>query len=195
MSTALWLLAIQGALGAFDTLYYHEWRARLPGGVPGTRPELMLHAVRDFFYALLFGSLPWVAWRGAWAAVLAVIIVTEIGITLADFVVEDRVRKPLGGVFPGERCTHAVMGILYGAVLGHVAPVLLAAWKLPTELAVEPVPVPEALRLVLSLMAVGVFCSGLRDLYAALGLPGGGWPWRAADSESRAAPVPSSGQG
>ena len=96
MSTALWLLAIQGALGAFDTLYYHEWRARLPGGVPGTRPELMLHAVRDFFYALLFGSLPWVAWRGAWAAVLAVIIVTEIGITLADFVVEDRVRKPLG---------------------------------------------------------------------------------------------------
>jgi len=28
--TALWLLAIQGAIGAFDTLYYHEWRARLP---------------------------------------------------------------------------------------------------------------------------------------------------------------------
>ena len=75
MSTVLWLLAIQGALGAVDTLYYPEWRARLPAGVPGTRPELLLHAARDFFYALLAGSLPWVDWRGAWAAVLALIIV------------------------------------------------------------------------------------------------------------------------
>ena len=185
MSAVLWLLAIQGALGAFDTLYYHEWRARLPAGVPGTRPELMLHAVRDFFYALLFGSLPWVAWRGVWAAVLAIIIVTEIGITLADFVVEDRVRKPLGGVFPGERCTHAVMGILYGGVLAYLAPVLFAAWQLPTALAVEPAPVPEGLRVVLSLMAVGVLCSGVRDFYAALGLPGGHWPWRVAPSSEQ----------
>ncbi len=27
-------------------------------------------------------------------------------------------------------------------------------------------------------MAVGVFLSGIRDLYAALGLPGGAWPWK-----------------
>ena len=30
MIVALWLLAIQGLIGAFDTAYYHEWRARLP---------------------------------------------------------------------------------------------------------------------------------------------------------------------
>ncbi|QRN99263.1 hypothetical protein JRI60_09690 [Archangium violaceum] len=177
MSTALWLLAIQGTLGAFDTLYYHEWRARLPARVPGTRPELMLHAARDFLYALLFGSLPWLAWRGAWAAVLALVVATEIVITLADFVVEDRVRQPLGGVFPGERCTHAVMAILYGAVLAHLVPEVLAWWHLPTGLVLAPAPIPESLRLVLGLMAVGVFGSGLRDLYAALQLPGGGWPW------------------
>ena len=29
MIVALWLLAVQGVIGAFDTLYYHEWRARL----------------------------------------------------------------------------------------------------------------------------------------------------------------------
>jgi hypothetical protein len=29
----------------------------------------------------------------------------------------------------------------------------------------------------LLVMAQGVFLSGARDLYAALGLPGGGWPW------------------
>jgi len=30
MSIALWLLAALGVIGAFDTIYYHEWRARLP---------------------------------------------------------------------------------------------------------------------------------------------------------------------
>ncbi|MBM7113803.1 hypothetical protein [Archangium primigenium] len=177
MITALWLFAIQGVLGAFDTLYYHEWKARLPAHVPGARPELLLHAARDFFYALLFATLPWIAWRGAWAAVLGAVIVAEIGITLADFVVEDRVRAPLGGVYPGERCTHAVMALLYGAVLAHVVPELLANGQLPTALALAPVPIPEGLRVVLGLMAVGVFGSGARDLYAALRLPGGHWPW------------------
>lgn len=177
MSIALWLLAVQGALGALDTLYYHEWRARLPAGVPGSRPELLLHASRDLLYAVLFGSLPWLAWRGAWAAVLALIIAAEIVITLADFVVEDAVRKPLGGVFPGERCMHTVMAIIYGAALGYLVPVLLAWWELPTGLAVEPAPVPQALRVALSLMAVGVLVSGARDLYAALQLPRGHWPW------------------
>ena len=48
---------LQGALGAFDTLYYHEYKARLPGGVPGTAPELVLHGLRDLIYAVLFGTL------------------------------------------------------------------------------------------------------------------------------------------
>ncbi len=57
MATALWLLALLGVIGAFDTLYYHEWRARLPGR-RSAAPELRLHAVRDFLYAVLFGALP-----------------------------------------------------------------------------------------------------------------------------------------
>ena len=185
MITALILLAVQGALGAFDTLYYHEWKARLPGRVPGTRPELLLHAARDFFYALLFATLPWLAWRGAWAAVLAGVILAEILITLADFVVEDRVRAPLGGVFPGERCTHALMALLYGAVLAHVLPALLAGWREPTGLVLAPVGVPGALRTLLGLLALGVFASGVRDLAAALGLPGARWPWALGAGASR----------
>jgi len=58
MSTALWLLAVQGALGALDTLYYHEWRLRLPE-TKSARRELRLHASRDFAYAIVFGSLAW----------------------------------------------------------------------------------------------------------------------------------------
>lgn len=96
MLTALWLLAIQGIVGAFDTFYYHEWRARLPGRVPGTAPELKLHAARDFLYAVLFGALPWLAWKGLWVVAIAAVLLAEIILTLTDFVVEIQVRKPLG---------------------------------------------------------------------------------------------------
>lgn len=177
MTTALWLLAVQGAIGAFDTLYYHEWRARLPA-LPGARPELRLHAARALIYAFLFAALPRVEWRGAWAYVLGTLLAAEIFITLRDFVVEDRVRAPLGGVFAGERVTHALMAIIYGAVLANLLPALDAWRRGATALAPHAEVVPAELRWLLTLMAVGVAVSGARDGYAALGLPGGGWPWR-----------------
>jgi hypothetical protein len=176
--TALWLLALQGAIGAFDTLYYHEWRARLPA-LAGARPELRLHAVRALVYAALFALLPRVEWRGAWAYVLGALLAAEIYITLRDFVVEDDVRAPLGGVFAGERTTHTVMAIIYGAMLANLLPAVLG-WRLaPTALAPHAEAVPVELVWSLTLMSVGVALSGLRDAYAALGLPGGAWPWRA----------------
>jgi hypothetical protein len=177
MIVALWLLAIQGVIGAFDTLYYHEWRARLPARGQQAAPELKLHAARAFFYAVLFGTLPWMAWRGAWVLVLAGVFVAEIALTLTDFVVEIAVRKQLGDVYAGERVTHAVMGILYGAMIANLIPTLARWWTLPTALAFEPAGVPDLLRWSLLVMAAGVFLSGARDLYAALGLPHGSWPW------------------
>jgi hypothetical protein len=185
MTTALWLLAIQGIIGAFDTLYYHEWRARLPGGGPGTAPELKLHAARDFLYAAIFGTLPHLAWQGLWAIVLAAVLLTEIVLTLADFVVEIRVREPLGDVYGGERVTHAVMGIIYGAMVASLLPVLWRWWSLPTAIVPTETAAPEPLRWGLTVMACGVFLSGVRDLYAALGLPRGGWPWDLKGEEER----------
>jgi hypothetical protein len=175
--TALWLLAIQGWIGAFDTLYYHEWRARLPALGPTAAPELRLHAARDFLYAVIFGTLPWVAWEGLWAVALLAILIAEIILTLADFVTETTVRRSLGDVYAGERVTHAVMGILYGATIAMLLPALWTWWQEPTALRVAPPAVPAALRWTLVLMAVGVFLSGVRDLYAAAGLPHGRWPW------------------
>ena len=177
MIVALWLLAIQGVIGAFDTLYYHEWRARLPARGRQAAAELKLHAARDFFYAVLFAALPWIAWQGAWVVVLAGIFVAEIALTLTDFVVEIAVRKQLGDVYAGERVTHAVMGILYGAMIANLLPVLKHWWTLPTMLAVDWAPIPQTLAWSLFLMAAGVFASGARDLYAAMELPHGSWPW------------------
>jgi hypothetical protein len=177
ISTVLWVLAVQGVMGAFDTLYYHEWRARLPARPEITASELRLHATRDFLYVAIFGTLPWLAWEGAWAAALVAILVAEIVLTLADFVIEIDVRRSLGDVYAGERVTHAVMGILYGAALALLAPALAIWWQQPTALRLVSPAVPEPLRWLLVVMAVGVFLSGARDLYAAGRLPHGAWPW------------------
>jgi hypothetical protein len=63
MKTALYLLGMQGIIGAFDTLFYHEWKARLPARGRRAAPELILHTARDFFYGVLFYTLPWFAWK------------------------------------------------------------------------------------------------------------------------------------
>jgi hypothetical protein len=69
------------------------------------------------------------------------------------------------------------MGILYGAMTANLIPVLIHWWGLPSALAFDPPPVPSGLAWGLTVMAGGVCLSGIRDLYAALGLPHGGWPW------------------
>jgi hypothetical protein len=163
MITALWLLAAQGVLGAFDTVWYHEWRARLPWKGRIASRELGLHAARDFLYAVIFATLPRIEWRGAWTHVLVAILGAEIVITLTDFVIETYDRN----VEAGERVTHAVMGICYGAMLAMLVPVL-ARWTLrPTGFALTTSGVPATLRIALTLMAVGVFLSGVRDAVAA----------------------------
>ena len=162
MTTALILLGVQGLLGAFDTLYYHEWRLRLPAQ-PTARRELLLHAALDFAYALLFGTIGWVTWNGLLAWALASLLVVEIFLTLWDFVEEDRTRR----LPAGERVMHAVMGIVYGLFLANLAPHLVRWSSLPTRFA------PAAhgwLAWALTLCAFGVFLSGLRDAASALGL-------------------------
>jgi len=178
VNVALWLLAIQGVIGAFDTLYYHEWRARLPARGAQSAIELKLHAARDFFYAILFATLPWWAWQGAWVWLLVSVLTAEIVLTMTDFVVEITARKGLGDVYAGERVTHAVMGILYGAMIASLIPVLIAWWRLPSAFVATQPGVPGLVRWSLTVMAMGVLASGLRDLYAAYELPHGGWPWQ-----------------
>src|SRR5579862_2053214 len=112
MNIAVWILMFQACLGAFDTLYYHEYKLKLPHG-DHTGLELKLHASRDFAYAIIIGSLGWLTWNGPLAWVLAALLATEIVITLLDFIEEDKIRK----LPPGERAAHAIMGIVYGAFL------------------------------------------------------------------------------
>lgn len=160
MKIAIWILLVQALLGAFDTLYYHEYKLRLPHG-DHTQIELRLHAVRDFCYAVIIASLGFVTWQGAWAWVLAAILLAEIVITLWDFVEEDKVRK----LPPGERCAHAIMGIVYGAFLAYLVPDLWRWSQQPLGFGPSYHGIPAW---ILALIACGVFVSGLRDLVASL---------------------------
>lgn len=53
---ALQLMAAQGILGAFDTLYHHELTQALPTRSTAQK-ELSIHAVRALFYSALFVGL------------------------------------------------------------------------------------------------------------------------------------------
>ena len=175
--TVMWLLGVQALIGAFDTLYFHEWKARLPAMGPAAHSELRLHWMRSMIYAVVFAVLPWWEPQGVWAGVIMALLVAEIFITVADFVVEDTVRAPLGGVYPGERATHTVMAILHGSILAFWVPLLWVGVSEPTACVWSPAAVPEWLRWAFVLLSAGVFISGWRDLYASTGRPGSSWPW------------------
>src|SRR5271165_5232846 len=112
-SILLWtLIAIQIAMGAFDTLYHHELTERLPWR-PSQRRELALHGVRNGLYALLFVALGWFETDGIFAIVILAILGAELVITLMDFVEEDLSRK----LPASERVNHTLLALNYGAIL------------------------------------------------------------------------------
>ncbi|MDX1946751.1 MAG: hypothetical protein SFU86_15225 [Pirellulaceae bacterium] len=158
MTAALSLLIVQGVLGALDTLYYHEFQQRIAARSTGAL-ELRLHAARDFFYALLFGSLAWTQWRGWLAWLLVTVLAAEILITLWDFIEED-LRRPLP---PGERVMHTLLAIVYGAFLANLLPQVWIWGTLPAGFT----PVSYGwLSWLMTAMALGTALSGLRDLAA-----------------------------
>lgn len=161
MKTAIWILMVQALLGAFDTLYYHEYKLKLAHG-DHTHIELRLHAARDFAYAIIIASLGFVTWLGPLAWLLAALLLMEIVITLWDFVEEDKVRK----LPAGERIMHALMGIVYGAFLAYLVPEMLQWSKEPVGWGASYHGFPAW---VLSIVAAGVFFSGVRDLLASFG--------------------------
>jgi hypothetical protein len=158
MRTAIWLLLLQASLGAFDTLYYHEYKLKLPLG-DHTGLELRLHAARDFAYAIIIGTLGFVTWTGVCAWFLLALLAGEIGITLWDFIEEDKIRR----LPAGERAMHAIMGIVYGAFLAFLIPEMLDWSTRPTGFGPSYHGFPAWLLLGL---AAGVFASGIRDLVA-----------------------------
>ncbi|SFU71832.1 TIGR01777 family oxidoreductase [Pseudoduganella namucuonensis] len=159
---ALQLMAVQGLLGAFDTLYHHELTEALPRRRSAQR-ELGIHAVRALIYSVLFIGLSAWTWHGWWALALLFLFGVEIVLTLWDFVVEDRTR-----LLPAtERVTHTVLAMNGGAFVALLTMNCLDWWAMPTGLVWQT---HGWLTVFLSLCGVGVGLSGVRDALASLAL-------------------------
>lgn len=159
MSDLLWtLVALQIAMGAFDTLFHHELTERL-AWKPSQKAELRLHGVRNLIYAALFLLIGWAEPKGLLAVAVLILLAVEVVITLTDFVEEDRTRR----LPASERVTHTLLALNYGAILTLLVPLLLA-WS------GEPFGIVAITHGLWSLMAtgaaLGVFIFGLRDLAA-----------------------------
>lgn len=104
------LLSLQGLLGALDNLWHDELKVRLPSRSCAQR-ELALHALRGALYAPVFLSMGWLRWEGWMVLVFGALLAAEIGVTLLDFVQEDRSR-----VLPAtERVLHTILAHPGGA--------------------------------------------------------------------------------
>jgi uncharacterized protein len=159
-SPLLWsLIVFQLALGLFDIVYHHELTEGLAWR-PSQRFELVLHAVRNLVYALLFVTLGLSEPRGVLAMLVIALLAAELVVTLVDFVEEDLSRK----LPASERVAHTLLAINYGAILALLVPVLVQWARQPTAL----VPAWYGIASVLApLAALGVVVFGLRDVLAA----------------------------
>src|ERR1700758_3447658 len=117
MNAVFAILAVQVLLGGFDSLWHHELHARLPQRASARR-ELSLHAARAAIYGVVFLGLAWTQWHGVLAYAMAALLMVEVGITLADFLEEDRSRK----LPPFERVLHTLLAVTYGVFLATLAP-------------------------------------------------------------------------
>lgn len=162
MDWVLGLLIAQGVLGAIDTIYHHELTIALPRR-PGAKQELAIHSVRALLYGVVFAAIANMEFHGAWIFSISVLVMIEVGLTLWDFVVEDNSRK----LPTTERILHTVLAINGGALFGLYAWQLAQWWRLPTTL----VKVDHGWQgVLLTLFAIGVALSGIRDGIAAVAL-------------------------
>ncbi|MBP6012265.1 MAG: TIGR01777 family oxidoreductase [Alphaproteobacteria bacterium] len=119
--TMLTILALQTLLGALDNVLHHELTERLPSK-PSARRELALHSAREGIYGVLFMIFAWVEPSGLAAAAVLALLLSEVAITITDFIEEDRTRR----LPPLERALHTVLAVLYGTFLALVVPWLAA---------------------------------------------------------------------
>jgi hypothetical protein len=169
MEIALAIMIVQGLLGAFDTLYYHEIVCRFPVYGPKVGGELRLHATRDFVYGTLFLTLPFVTWQGWLSLILVFLIGFEIAITIWDFNTEAVEREAIGGVANSERGLHLIMAVIYGVFLARLAPEVWQWFYLPTGFGFQKSVANWQVYVCLT-FGIGVIMSGVRDLGASFGM-------------------------
>jgi hypothetical protein len=164
METVLYLLIWQGAVGAFDALWNHEWKENLPNKSTAVM-EQYIHGAREFLLACLFIGLAWFEWRGMLAWMIAALLAAEILLTGWDYIVEDKTRI----LSPNEAVLHLMLSMGGGACVALLVPELLRWSALPDGLILTGYGLASW---ILSLSGIGAFIWSLRDFRSAIKLSG-----------------------
>jgi hypothetical protein len=145
-------------MGGIDTLLNHERIARLPQR-PEARTEIGLHVIREAIWASLFMGLGWLAWQGAAAGVIALLVAAEVLVTAVDEYVENRTR-----VLPqNERVLHVFLTLNLGLIIALLVPILLGWARQPAALVSQH---HGVLSWLLTLLALAAAAWSLRDFFA-----------------------------
>jgi len=157
-STLTVLIIAHMVMGGLDTFYHHEFKERLAWRV-SQRKELKLHGIRNIFYALIYLSFAVFNPTGIWAWILIAILITEIIITLIDFVEEDHSRK----LPTSERILHTILALNFGAILVLLIPRLWVNGQLSSALNFAWAGLWS---LLCTFAVVGALLLAVRDLHA-----------------------------
>ena len=169
MMAANYILLTLGVLGAIDILLYHSVSHGIRSHAE-SRWELVTHSLRGPTYAVLFLLIPNFEPRGAWAVFVALLLLIDVGISIADFALERKSRAKLGGLPGGEYVLHMIMAMLFGAFVTLLTPYLFRGTVFDTALVPTDKFAPAWMRFTFAAFAIGVLASGLMDAYAALRL-------------------------
>ena len=160
-----YLLLLLGVLGGTDILLYHS----ISHGIrqhAESRAELFTHFLRGPTYAALFLLVPNFAFRGWYFAGLLLLLLFDVGISIADFWVESGSRRRLGGLPRGEYVLHILLAMLFGAMVVAVMYEGGAGFRAPSALVWQADGPHVTVRVALAIMAPLVLWSGLADLRA-----------------------------
>jgi hypothetical protein len=166
METPTIILFVLGCLGGADILLFHSVAHGIRSH-PDSAKELITHSLRGPTYAALFVLIPNFQLRGWFAWGLLALFVFDVGISIADFALEQNSRRVLGGLPGGEYVLHMLMAMVFGALVTTVIHESAGTLLAPTRLLYAPAAVPAVLRMTLLVMAVLVLVSGVQDAIAA----------------------------
>lgn len=111
---------VHGVIGGTDVILNHELIAKLPRQAWATT-EQVLHALREFLFALIFGALAWFEWHGGLGFVIVALFGLELWVSTIDTDVEWNTRS----IPRTERAMHVALFVNIGIVLALTGSALI----------------------------------------------------------------------
>ncbi len=156
------LLVLFCLLGAFDGLYFHLFKYKLHLH-PSARKEHIIHTARAFVFVPMSLLLFVFNSEGIFLYAGIFLVLVDLGLELVDILEERKSRAPLGGISSEETAIHVFASSFK---LAAITTLLLTkeAAAFTTMRAIETVPLPDYLRILGLLFAIGCLIGGIQSV-------------------------------